>query len=66
MVDVVKHTRPRYVTAVWAVVAALIVSYLAVFALSAAARLPLPVEFMYGESIVLDLSDYLMFHDCAA
>ena len=35
---------------------AFIVSYLVVLALSVAARLPLPVEFMYGESIVLDLT----------
>jgi hypothetical protein len=56
MDDVPEQQRPGYVAAVWAVVLALIVSYLVLFGLSAAARLPLPVELMYGESIVLDLS----------
>ncbi len=56
MHDVVEQERPEYVTTVWVVVVALIISYLVVFGLSAATRLPLPVEFMYGESIVLDLT----------
>jgi hypothetical protein len=56
MDDVAEQERPRHLAAVWAVVVALIISYLVVFGLSAATRLPLPVEFMYGESIVLDLT----------
>jgi hypothetical protein len=48
--------RSSYLKAIWAVVAALVISYLIIFGLSAAARLPLPAELMYGESIVLDLS----------
>jgi hypothetical protein len=42
--------------AAWMLVVVLILSYLVIFGLSAVARLPRPVEFMYGESIVLDLS----------
>jgi hypothetical protein len=56
MGTVPEQQRSSYLMAIWAVVAALIVSYLVVFGLSAAARLPLPAELMYGESIVLDLS----------
>jgi hypothetical protein len=56
MAVVVKQGRPIYLPAIWAVVVAFIVSYLVVLALSVVARLPLPVEFMYGESIVLDLT----------
>ena len=56
MGTVPEQQRSSYLMAIWAVVAALIVSYLVVFGLSAAARLPLPLELMYGESIVLDLS----------
>jgi hypothetical protein len=51
-----EQQRSSYLMAIWAVVAALIVSYLVIFGLSAAARLRLPAEVMYGESIVLDLS----------
>ena len=54
--DVADEKRRWPVTAVWIVVTALILAYLVVLGLSAAARLPLPVEFMYGESIVLDLA----------
>src|SRR5688500_9740067 len=54
--DVTQQEQPRHVAAIWAVVVVLILAYLVVFGLSAAARLPLPVEFMYGESIVLDLA----------
>ena len=53
---VLEHQRSSYLMATWALVAALIVSYLVVFGLGTATRLPLPAEFMYGESIVLDLS----------
>src|SRR6266496_952853 len=56
MGGVVDVKRPGYLAVAWIPVVALIVSYLIVFGLSAAARLPLPVEFMYGESIVLDLT----------
>lgn len=45
------HRRPSVV--LWTFVGALIAVYLVAFGLSAAARLPRPVEFMYGESIVL-------------
>src|SRR3954469_18381426 len=51
-----EHHRPISLMAVWGVVAALIISYVFVLGLSATARLPLSAEFMYGESIVLDLS----------
>ena len=54
--DVSDEPRPWPVIAVWIVVVALILSYLVIFGLSAAARIALPVEFMYGESIVLDLT----------
>lgn len=54
--DVAEQQRPGHLAAVWAIVVALIISYLVVFGLSAARRLPLSVEFMYGESIVLDLT----------
>src|SRR5207302_6137479 len=56
MGGVVDVKRPVYLAAAWIIVFALIVAYLIVFGLSAAARLPMPVEFMYGESIVLDLA----------
>jgi hypothetical protein len=52
-----ERERPSPVAAVaWAVAAALIVAYLVVFAASAAARLRLPVELMYGEAVVLAIS----------
>jgi len=39
--------------ALWSAVVVLIATYLGVFLVSAAARLPFPAEFIYGESIVL-------------
>src|SRR5689334_16448957 len=56
MGGVIDVKRPRYLVVAWGAVSSLIVAYLIVIGLSAAARLPLPVEFMYGESIVLDLA----------
>jgi hypothetical protein len=53
---VMEQARPRHVALIWAIVVVLIIGYLVIFGLSAGARLPLPVEFMYGESIVLDLA----------
>ena len=38
----------------WVIAGALVAAYLGAFGLSAASRLSLPVEYMYGESIVLD------------
>ena len=50
------HAESRHVgAAAWTVVAALIVAYLVVFGVSAAARLARPVEFMYGEAVVLEI-----------
>jgi hypothetical protein len=46
----------RYLQVIWLIVTTLIVSDLIIFGLSTVARLPLQVEFMYGESIVLDLT----------
>jgi hypothetical protein len=53
---VVERERPGLVSVGWCVVAALIIAYLLVFALNTVARLPRPVEYMYGESVVLDLT----------
>ena len=48
-----REHRGGALAALWAAVGMLLLSYLAWFGLNAASRLARPVEFMYGESIVL-------------
>ena len=54
--DQATPSQRRFATVLWAAVSALILTYLAAFTLSAVIRLPRPVEYMYGESIVLEIA----------